>query len=92
MKKDDLVGNAARLAEVVGGHDDLAAARGDLADDPFDLERGAGVEAGQIVAYLEAREVLKGVAAPQAGVLGAPIAADGAVVGFGDALFAFDKR
>lgn len=53
---------------------------------------GAGVEAGQIVAYLEAREVLKGVAAPQAGVLGAPIAADGAVVGFGDALFAFDKR
>lgn len=47
------------------------------------------VRAGQTVALLRIGLLLRPVVAPAAGVLGAPLADDGALVGYGTPLFAF---
>src|SRR5262249_29332769 len=45
VEQDDVAGQTPRLAEVVGRHDHLDAARGDGANDVFDRLGGGGVEA-----------------------------------------------
>ena len=48
---------------------------------------GEAIEAGRIVAYLEAGPCLRGVAATEHGIVGPALIDDGAVVGFGTALY-----
>ncbi len=60
---------------------------------PADGERWAAgtqaVQPGEIVAFLQVGPCLRPVAAVDAGVLGASLVADGALVGFGADLFEF---
>src|SRR3954469_11739493 len=50
MQKDNIAGEAARLAEIVGRHHHLDAARRNGADDALDRLGGSGVEArGRLV-------------------------------------------
>jgi hypothetical protein len=46
VDENDVLGEAARLAEVVGGHQDACTAGGDFADDAFHLAAAARIEAG----------------------------------------------
>lgn len=52
------------------------------------VAEGQAVAKGQIVAFLQVGSALRPVMAPAEGVLGSPMAADGAVVGYGTQLFA----
>lgn len=51
---------------------------------------GDAVKKNQPVACLMIGELMSPVLAPADGVLGAPLAAQGALVGYGDALFSFE--
>lgn len=50
---------------------------------------GSRVRAGQVVALLRIGPLLRQVVAPAAGIIGAPLVAEGAMVGYATALFAF---
>lgn len=51
------------------------------------VEPGQSVEGGQIVGFLQVGAALRPVTAPEAGVLGSALVADGAIVGYGTHLY-----
>lgn len=52
------------------------------------VQPGEAVAGGQLVGYLQSGSVLRPVLATQPGTLGAPLVADGSVVGYGTPLYA----
>ena len=54
------------------------------------MAAGDAVKKNQHVAFLMIGELMSPVLAPADGVLGAPLAVQGALVGYGDILFSFE--